>query len=126
MVRKHIVAVAWLNLLAASFVVVCVSIIWVAAARLAVTFEGSFIPGLVAMFGKPIASVLIFLATLQLVCAIALLRGRRWPRYPLVFISLLLLFVFPIGTAVGVYTLWAMSTTSSENKPDSNGRAIRL
>ena len=76
------------------------------------------------MFGKPIASVLIFLAALQSVSGVALLRGGRWPRYPLTFISLLLLLVFPIGTAVAVYTLWAMSITSSENKPDVASRAV--
>ena len=72
------------------------------------TFEGTFIPGLLAMFGKPLATLLLTLAAVELISAVALTRAGLWSRYPLRFISFLLLFAFPIGTSVAIYTFWAM------------------
>ena len=116
MTNMHIAVVAWLHIFVGMFLFACVSIIWICAAGLASTFEGSFVPGLVAMFGKPIALVLLALATLQFISAVALSRGRRWSLYPLGLISFLLLFVFPIGTAMAAYTFWAtyVNTNSTE------------
>jgi len=101
----HRIAIVVLHTIVGLFVFGCVATIWVAATLLAPTFEGSFVPELVAMFGKPIASVLLALAVIEVVAALAFLRsGVRWPRYALATISVLLLFAFPIGTAIALYT----------------------
>ena len=106
--NKHLLAVAWLHVTVSAFVIICVSVIWIASAGLSSTFEGTFIPGLVAMFGKPLATLLLTLAAVELISAVALTRAGLWSRYPLRFISFLLLFAFPIGTSVAIYTFWAM------------------
>jgi len=106
----HRIAIVVLHTLAGLVVFGCVATIWIAAVALAPTFEGSFIPGLVAMFGKPIASVLMTLALIEVVAALAALQSeRRWPRFVLMAISALLLFVFPIGTAIAIYTFIVLS-----------------
>ncbi len=106
--RNHELAVAWMHVVAGLFVLGCVTLLWVVAAQLAPFFEGSFVPELFAMFGRPVALALITLAGLETLAAVALLRGHTWPRAVLVGVSFLQLAIFPIGTAVSVYTFWAL------------------
>ena len=104
--NTHEVVAAWLHVVAGVFVAACVSMLWLAAAMLAPYFEGSFVPGLVAMFGRPVAVVLLVFAFVELVAAVALLRGRAWARGVLLGVSVLLVPIFPIGTAVALYSAW--------------------
>ena len=43
---------------------------------------------------------------LQLLVAYALFRRRRWARIIALFLSALYVWVFPLGTALAVYTWW--------------------
>ena len=85
-----------------------ISTLWICAALLTPVFDGSFIPGLVAMFGRPVAVALLAFATLEVAAAVALLRRRRWARYGLYGVAATQLVIFPIGTALTIYTLWAL------------------
>ena len=106
--RNHEIAVGWMHVVAGLFVLGCVSLLWVLAAQLAPSFEGTFVPELFKTFGRPIALVLLGLAGLQTLAAVALLRGMRWPRAVLMGVSLLHLAIFPVGTALSIYTFWAL------------------
>ena len=106
--RNHQIAVAWMHVVAGLFVLGCVTLLWALAAQLAPFFEGTFVPELFVMFGRPVALVLIVVAGLEALAAVALLRGHRWPRWALMGVSLLHLPIFPIGTALSVYTFWAL------------------
>ena len=48
---------------------------------------------------------------LALATGIALLRVRRWGRIVALIAAVLALFKFPLGTALGVYTLWVLAPT---------------
>ena len=125
--RRHEVIVAALHLLAASFVAGCVAIVWIGAAMLAPTFEGSFIPPLLAAVGRPIAIFLLVVAAADAIAAIALLfESTTWARRVLLVISLPLLTVFPIGSALGIYSLWALRWSAGRS-PDptiATGRSV--
>lgn len=86
MSRRRQIA-AWLHIAAGLFVAGTVGALWVCAAMLAPMFEGSFVPGLVAMFGRPIAVVLIGFGVLEVAAAIALLRESGWARVALLMVS---------------------------------------
>ena len=104
---------AWLHIAAGVFVAGMVGALWVLATMLASTFEGSFVPELVAMFGRPVAAALIGFGVLEVAAAIALLRGREWARVPILMASAVQLLVFPIGTALAIYTVWALATRTA-------------
>ena len=110
MSRRRLIA-AGLHVAAGLFVAGTVGTLWVCAAMLAPMFEGSFVPGLVAMFGRPVAIVLIGFGVLEVAAAIALLRGSSWARMVLLTVSAVLLFVFPVGTALSIYTGWALASS---------------
>lgn len=103
--RHQETVIGVLHLIAGTFVFSLVTLLWVLASKLSSVFRGSFIPGLVAMFGKPVALALIVIALLDIIAAVGYLRHHGWARPLLIGVSVLELPIFPIGTAVGGYTL---------------------
>jgi len=106
--NKREAVAGWLHMAIGAIFLITVIALWLLAAELAPLFKGSFVPDLFAMFGKPIAIAVICIAGLEVAAAIALVRRHTWARAVLIVYSLLLLLVFPIGTAVGAFTLWAL------------------
>jgi hypothetical protein len=105
---RHQTIVAWLHALEGMLVIACVATFWFAAAQLAPYFKGSFVPGLVALVGRPVAILLIACAGLEILAAAAMPRGHGWAKVLLLLFSVLQMAVFPIGTAIAVYTFWAL------------------
>jgi hypothetical protein len=89
-------------------VVGCVLVLWAAAAEFAPWFQGSFVPDLFTWIGRPVAAAFLLFGVVEMAGAGALIAARRWARWPLGFVSLLQLWIFPIGTGVAVYTLWVL------------------
>jgi|CXWL01.1.fsa_nt_gi hypothetical protein len=52
--------------------------------------------------------ITLLLSVANIACAIAYLRGSATARIGLVIFSVLMLLAYPVGTAIGVYTLWAI------------------
>ena len=44
----------------------------------------------------------------QIICAIGLLQRRSWSRVPMIIVSAVKLLDIPLGTVLGIYTIWAM------------------
>jgi hypothetical protein len=53
--------------------------------------------------------VLILISTLAIIGGMGLLRRRPWARVLVIVLGCLYLLSFPLGTAVGIYTLWALT-----------------
>lgn len=60
------------------------------------------------MFGRLVAVALLAFAALEVAAGIGLLRRHRWARYALCTIGGVQLAIFLIGTALAMYTLWAL------------------
>jgi hypothetical protein len=60
------------------------------------------------VIGSAIAYFLILVAVPGIIGGIGLLKRQSWARILLLVISVLNLIHFPFGTAVGIYTIWAM------------------
>ena len=45
---------------------------------------------------------------LRIVCAARLMNGAPWARIAIIIFAILGILCFPIGTALGIYTLWAL------------------
>jgi len=99
---------AYLHIAASLFVIGIFSLLWYAATGLASLFEGSFVPDLVAMFGKPIAIFAIVFGLMEMAAAIAVLQNQSWGRRALFVVSVAQIWIFPIGTALSIFTFWAM------------------
>ena len=63
---------------------------------------------IVTVVGLIVAGFLVLTALPGIVGGIGLLRGKNWARVLVIFLSVLDLIDFPIGTAVGGYSLWVL------------------
>jgi hypothetical protein len=122
--RIHERIVAALHCVLALAVVAFIAVFWKLAADLAPLVEGSFIPGLVAWIGRPIAIFFLVIAAIQIAAAIALIMQRGWGRGVLVAASFPLILLFPVGTLLAGYTFFALLWLSRNEPPRAPGQSV--
>jgi len=76
-------------------------------------FHGAFPPMWMAGLWPVIAVTTIFAAVLALAAGYGLLNRRPWGRIVAIIAAILALIKFPLGTALGVYTLWVLAPGAS-------------
>lgn len=96
-----------LNLLAAMFFVFAFSIAGIAAGMSGDPDAGLAMP-IIGITGTALVIFLLCLSIPLIVVAVGLMRHREWARIAGIVIAALLIFHFPIGTAVGAYGLWTL------------------
>lgn len=67
--------------------------------------EGSVIIELIA---KVISIFLILISIPGILASIGIYKRKEWGRVLAILIGAVQLFCFPIGTAIGIYTIWAL------------------
>jgi hypothetical protein len=60
------------------------------------------------VIGKVIAGIVIVCSLPGIIAGIGLFKRKEWGRILTLIISVLHLVNFPVGTAVGIYCIWAM------------------
>ena len=58
--------------------------------------------------------ILVLFGALDLVAGLGLLKYKQWARILTLILAVLKLFAFPVGTALGVYTLWVLLSSETE------------
>lgn len=76
-------------------------------------FHGHFPPMWFGGLWPLIAVATVFTAALALVAGYGLLNRRPWGRTMAIIAAILALLKFPIGTALGIYTLWVLAPGAS-------------
>jgi zinc ribbon protein len=82
-------------------------------------FHGAFPPMWMAGLWPMIAFATIFAAGLALVAGYGLLNRRPWGRIVAIIAAVLALIKFPLGTALGIYTLWVLAPGASKLEYDA-------
>jgi len=104
----HIKILAWLHIvfgLFSAFIAVVVLGGTVVGAEFAGSFANSAIVGLAGGFAAIFLGVM---AALQLLAGWGLLQRKPWARILTIVLGVISLIRFPLGTALGVYTLWVL------------------
>jgi zinc-ribbon domain len=76
-------------------------------------WHGPFNPGMMGGLWPLIAVATVFTAALALITGYSLLTRRPWGRPLAIVAAILALLKFPIGTALGIYTLWVLAPGAS-------------
>lgn len=63
---------------------------------------------ILTIVGLFVAGFLVLTALPGIVGGFGLLKGKNWARVLVIFLAVLDLIDFPIGTAIGAYTLWVL------------------
>jgi hypothetical protein len=74
--------------------------------------QAIFITGVV---GTALAAFFVILSIPSIIAGIGLLKHREWARILTIILGVLHLFGFPIGTAIGLYTLYVL--LNDQTKP---------
>ena len=61
-----------------------------------------------------VAVILAVTSVPGIIAGVGLLKARRWARILALILSVLYLFNVPVGTAVGIYSLWALTQQEAE------------
>lgn len=106
--KQHVTVVAALQIgfgVLKTLIAAVVFVILVAGGMISGEAEAMAITTIV---GLVIAGFLVLTALPGIVGGLGLLKGQNWARVLVIFLAVLDLIDFPIGTAIGVYTLWVL------------------
>jgi hypothetical protein len=98
----HIGYAAWGILWAVIFFMV------LQALGVAVITDDKTAQAILTTVGCIVPGVLLVLSLPGIIGGIGVLRRKPWGRYLVMVLSVLALFSFPIGTAVGIYSIWVL------------------
>ena len=101
----HII-LSGLGLLAAAFVLL---VIFGIGLLVAVAEEELAVAGIFAAIGAFVGVFLLLVSLPGLIGGIGVLKRQNWARILVLILSVLQLFNVPFGTAVGIYSLWALT-----------------
>jgi hypothetical protein len=76
-------------------------------------WHGPFAPMWIGSLWPVIAVTAVFAAALALIAGYGLLNRRPWGRVVAIIAGVLALIKFPIGMALGIYTLWVLASGAS-------------
>lgn len=106
--RQHVPIVAWLNIAGAIIMLLIAAFLIVLLPSIGVLSGDRDALGVLSIVGISVGGFLGVLALPGLLAGIGLLRRRNWGRILAIIVSFLNLLNFPIGTAIGAYSLWVL------------------
>jgi len=62
----------------------------------------------ITIIGKVVATFLTLVAIPGLIAGLGLYKRKEWARILTLVISVIAIFNFPFGTAIGIYSIWAL------------------
>jgi hypothetical protein len=116
--KKHVTAVGAIHIgfgilgLIAAFTVL---VVLIGSGLLVLSIEGDELP--LTILASVAVFVTIFLAILsvpELIGGLGILNYKNWARYLVIVVSVLNLFNIPVGTAVGIYSIWVLMQDETE------------
>ncbi len=111
--EKHITLLGWLYIALSAIGLLIALIVFTAVVG------GGLISGdreaiaITSIVGSVVSGFLVLLSVPGVFAGIGLLRFRPWARMLALVLGILNLLNFPLGTALGVYTIWALLNDES-------------
>jgi len=113
--QQHVRIAGWLFIAYSIFldvVAIFIGIVVVGGGALSGDRQAMMITGAVAIF---VVALLLVLSIPGIITGMGLLKFRPWARILAIILAVLNILSFPLGTALAIYTLWAM--LSAETGP---------
>lgn len=106
--EKHITVVAALRIAFGALGILVALIVFVAVVGGGLISGDSEAIAITSVVGSVIAFFLLILSVPGIIGGIGLLKLKPWARILVLILAVLDLFNIPIGTTVGIYTIWAL------------------
>ena len=111
--EKHVNLVAWLNIAYDALGVIGAIFIFTLLTGIGVATGDEEAITVLAIVGISLGFFLLTVSLPGIIGGIGVLKRQNWARILLLIIGFLNLIVIPIGTALGIYTIWALLNDES-------------
>lgn len=107
-IEQHVKILGWLHIIGhALFLVIGLFVFLLLVGIGALSGEAEAM-GILGIIGTFVGGLMLILALPGLIAGYGLLKRRSWGRWLAIIVGVLNLPNFPLGTVVGVYTLWVL------------------
>lgn len=106
--ENHVVIVAWLHVGAAALFAAGGIFVFTLFAGIGIASGDAEALPILAAIGTSAALFLVTLSVPGFLAGLGLLRRRPWARILAIVVGFVQLVNFPIGTAIGIYTIWIL------------------
>lgn len=106
---QHVTILGWLYLVGHALFLVIGLFVFVLLTGIGLAVDDPVAPKVLPLVGTTVGLLLAALALPGLVAGYGLLKRASWARMLAIVVGILNLINIPLGTAIGVYTLWALT-----------------
>jgi hypothetical protein len=106
--ENHVVILGWLHVGAGAIFALMGVFVFTFFTGIGLVADDPEALPILAVVGSSVALLLLVLSLPGLLAGYGLLKRRAWARILAVVVGFLQLINFPLGTAIGVYTLWVL------------------
>jgi hypothetical protein len=106
--QQHITILGWLYLVGYAFFLLIGAFVFTLLTSIGAVSGDEQAMMILSLVGTSVGALLVALAIPGMAAGFGLLAHKTWGRYLAIVVAILGLINFPIGTLVGVYTLWVL------------------
>ena len=112
-VQQHVMILGWLHIIGSIFFLAIAAFVFLLLTGIGVASGDSEAVAILSVVGTAVGAFLAILALPGIIAGIGLLARKGWGRILAIVVGILNLVNFPIGTVVGLYTLWVLLQDSA-------------
>ena len=117
--KKHITVVGAIHIgfgVLVLFAALIVFVVLIGTGVLVLSIEGDELPlTIMASVAVFVTIILGVLSIPEIIGGIGVLKHKNWARYLVIVIAIFNLFNIPLGTAIGIYSIWVLMQDETEN-----------
>lgn len=106
--EKHLTLVASFHIAVGILGIILSAVIWGVLVGWGIITGDDSLMAAASLIASVISAILLFVSILGIIGAVGLLKRRSWARILILIVSALYLIKVPYGTALGVYSIWAL------------------
>lgn len=125
--QLHVPIVAWLLIVGHAIFLAIAGFIFFLLTSIGVTVHDAQVSGILLIVATSVASLLSLLAIPGLIAGFGLLARQSWARILAIVVAILGLLNFPLGTLIGIYSLWVLlqeASTAYFARPNPRFQAV--
>lgn len=107
-IEQHVKILGWLHIVGHAFFLVVGAFVFFLLVGIGTISGEAEAMGILTLVGTFVGGLMLVLALPGLAAGYGLLKRRSWGRWLAIIVGVLNLPNFPLGTIVGVYTLWVL------------------
>lgn len=120
-ISRHIEIVAYLHIAYGALILMAAVIVFFVLSGGGLLSGDIGVIAITSGVGLAISLFLVIMAAPSLIGGYGLLRRREWSRVVIIVLSVIDLFSFPVGTALGGYSLWVLFQDEARLELETGG-----